>query len=121
MAAGARAEAAAKGERTIRVAALEEVPPGEAVGVRADGHEIVLCNLDGEIYALQGMCTHQDLPLDGGEIDDGVLTCEWHGAEFDVASGAARGLPASRPLHTYDAEVRDGEIHVTIRPRAACR
>ncbi len=106
--------------RTIRVASLDEVPPGEAIGFKAGGHEIVLCNLDGEIYALQGMCTHQDLPLDGGEVEDGVLTCEWHGAEFDVATGSVRGLPASRPLHTYDAEVRDGDIYVVIGERTAC-
>ena len=110
----------AKAERTVRVAARDGVPPGEAVGVKVDGHEFFNDTATTEIYTLQGMCTHQDLPLDGGEIDDGVLTCDWHGAEFDVASGAVRGLPASRPLHTFDAEVRDGEIYVVIRPRVAC-
>jgi nitrite reductase/ring-hydroxylating ferredoxin subunit len=75
--------------REIDVAALSAVPEGEARGFEVEGEEIVLCNVDGEIYALQGMCTHEDLPLDGGEVEDGVLTCEWHGAAFDVCSGAA--------------------------------
>jgi 3-phenylpropionate/trans-cinnamate dioxygenase ferredoxin component len=63
------------------------------------------------------MCTHQDLPLDGGEVADGVLTCEWHGAEFDVCTGKARALPATRALRTYDTRVRDGRIFVVLEER----
>jgi 3-phenylpropionate/trans-cinnamate dioxygenase ferredoxin subunit len=96
------------------VAELSKVPEGEAIGFKVDGHEIVLCNVDGEIYALEGMCSHEELPLDGGEIEDGVLTCEWHGAAFDVCSGAARTLPATRPLRTYETEVEDGRIYVAL-------
>ena len=98
--------------REIDVAATLAVPEGEARGFVVEGEEIVLCNVDGEFYALQGMCTHQDLPLDGGEVEDGVLTCEWHGAEFDVCSGTARTLPATRGLRTYETRVRDGRIYV---------
>jgi 3-phenylpropionate/trans-cinnamate dioxygenase ferredoxin subunit len=100
--------------REVDVAALSAVPEGEARGFEVEGVEIVLCNVDGEIYALQGMCTHEDLPLDGGEVEDGVLTCEWHGAAFDVCSGAARTLPATRPLRTYETEVEDGRIYVAL-------
>jgi len=96
------------------VAALSDVPEGEAIGFKVNGREIVLCNVDGEIYALEGMCTHEELPLDGGEIEDGLLTCEWHGAAFDVCSGAARALPAVRPLRTYDTRVEDGRVFVTF-------
>lgn len=100
--------------REIDVAALSAVPEGEARGFELEGKEVVLCNVEGEIYALQGMCTHQDLPLDGGEVEDGILTCEWHGAEFDVCSGSARTLPATRGLRTYEARVRDGRILVVL-------
>lgn len=98
--------------REIDVAALSAVPEGEARGFELEGREIVLCNVAGEIYALQGMCTHQELPLDGGEVEDGVLTCEWHGAEFDVCTGSAKTLPATRGLRTYETRVRDGRIYV---------
>jgi 3-phenylpropionate/trans-cinnamate dioxygenase ferredoxin subunit len=100
--------------REVDVAALSAVPEGEARGFEVEGVEIVLCNVDGEIYALQGMCTHEDLPLDGGEVEDGVLTCEWHGAAFDVCSGAARTLPATRALRTFDARVEGGRIRVLL-------
>lgn len=100
--------------REIDIAALSAVPEGEARGFEVEGEEIVLCNVDGEIYALQGMCTHEDLPLDGGEVEDGVLTCEWHGAAFDVCSGAARTLPATRALRTFETRVEGGRIHVVL-------
>jgi 3-phenylpropionate/trans-cinnamate dioxygenase ferredoxin component len=100
--------------REIPVAALTAVPEGEARGFEVEGVELVLCNVDGEIYALQGMCTHQDLPLDGGEVEGGVLTCEWHGAEFDVCTGAVRTLPATRRLRTFETRVTDGRIYVRL-------
>ena len=100
--------------REIDVAALTAVPEGEAREFELEGEAIVLCNVDGEIYALQGMCTHEDLPLDGGEVEDGVLTCEWHGAEFDVCTGTARTLPATRGLRTYETNVKDGRIYVIL-------
>ena len=97
------------------VARVTAVPEGEARGFRVGREEIVLCNLEGEIYALQGSCTHEELPLDGGEIEDGILTCEWHGARFDVRTGAVCSPPASVPLRGYDTRVDDeGRVFVTI-------
>lgn len=98
----------------INVAAAAAVPPGEARGFEVEGREIVLCNMDGEIHALEGMCTHEHLPLDGGEIEDGVMTCEWHGARFDVLSGRALSLPATQGLRTYDTRVEDGRVYVQL-------
>lgn len=91
------------------------VPEGEARGFTVNRREIVLCNVEGEIYALQGMCTHEELPLDGGEIEDGILTCEWHGATFDVCTGAVKGPPASIALKTFETRVDgEGRIFVTL-------
>jgi 3-phenylpropionate/trans-cinnamate dioxygenase ferredoxin component len=104
----------ATGIREVLVAALSAVPEGEARGFEVEGREIVLCHEGGEIYALEGMCTHQDLPLDGGVVEDGEVTCEWHGARFDVCSGAARGLPAVRGLRTYETRVEDGRVYVAV-------
>lgn len=97
------------------VTRITAVPEGEARGFTVSGEEIVLCNVEGEIYALQGICTHEELPLDGGEIEDGILTCEWHGAQFDACTGEVRGLPATRSLKTYPARVDDeGRVFVTV-------
>jgi len=96
------------------VTRITAVPEGEARGFTVGGREIVLCNVEGEIYALQGMCSHEALPLDGGEVEDGVLTCDWHGASFDVCTGRVLGLPATSPLRTYDTRVDDGRVFVTL-------
>lgn len=79
------------------------------------GREIVLCLVDDEVYALDGICTHEELPLDGGEVDDGVLECPWHGATYDVCTGRVLGLPAVTPLRTYPVRVdEEGNVFVTI-------
>ncbi|HEU0013482.1 MAG TPA: non-heme iron oxygenase ferredoxin subunit [Longimicrobium sp.] len=95
-------------------ARISAVPEGEARGFSVGGREIVLCNVEGEIYALQGMCSHEELPLDGAEVEDGVLTCDWHGASFDACTGRVLGLPATSPLRTYDTRVEDGRVFVTL-------
>ena len=98
-----------------RVARASAVPAGEARGCSVAGTEIVLCRVDDEIYALQGMCTHQELPLDGGEVEGGVLTCEWHGATFDVCSGRVLGPPATRGLRSYTVRVdEEGSVWVEL-------
>jgi len=91
-----------------RVARVSGVPEGEARGFTVNGREIVLCRVEDEVYALQGICTHQELPLDGGEVEGGVLTCEWHGATFDVCTGRVLGPPATQSLRTYPARVDPG-------------
>jgi 3-phenylpropionate/trans-cinnamate dioxygenase ferredoxin subunit len=95
-------------------AALGDVPEGEAREFNVGGREIVLCNVEGEIYALQGMCTHEDLPLDGGEVDGTTLVCNWHGATYDVCTGRATGLPATEPLQTFETRVDGDRIFVTV-------
>jgi nitrite reductase/ring-hydroxylating ferredoxin subunit len=97
----------------IEVAKLTAVPEGEARGFTAAGREIVLCNVEGEIYALEGTCSHEELPLDGGEVEDGTLTCDWHGATFDVCTGRATGLPATEGLKVYPTRV-DGEGRIFV-------
>jgi 3-phenylpropionate/trans-cinnamate dioxygenase ferredoxin component len=98
----------------VRVAAIDDVPPGSLLGVEVDGHSICLVNTEGEIYALRNNCTHRDFPLDTGELENGQVTCSWHGARFDVKSGRAVRLPAIKPVATYDVKVEDGEIFISL-------
>ena len=78
------------------------------------GHSLVLANVDGEVYALDDRCSHQEFPLSDGELDGASLECIYHGATFDVCSGRATGMPAIAPVKTYEVEVRDQEIYVQI-------
>jgi 3-phenylpropionate/trans-cinnamate dioxygenase ferredoxin subunit len=95
-----------------KVAAVADVPAGKVIVVDVDGQAIALCNVDGTIYAIDDVCTHDGGPLDQGELDGAQIECPRHGARFDVRTGRALTLPAVRGVHRYDTEVRDGEIYV---------
>ena len=96
----------------VRVAALDECPPGSLVGVEAEGRRIVLANVEGDIYALLDRCSHQDYPLSDGQLEGARLECIYHGAAFDVCSGRAVQLPAIRPVKSFEVEVRDGDVFI---------
>ncbi len=104
-----------QGEGTwVNVADLDECQPGTLLDVEAGQESIVLANIDGDLYALQNRCSHQDLPLSDGELDGDRLECLYHGARFDVCTGKAVGLPAIKPVEVYDVEVRGQEVYVRI-------
>ena len=96
----------------IRVAGEGDCPPGQLLGVEADGTKVVLANVDGHFYALRDRCSHADFPLHDGVLEGTELECIHHGARFDVCTGENRGFPAIRPVESYDVEVRDGEVFI---------
>jgi len=96
------------------VADLDDCPPGSLLEVEAGPELIVLANVDGNLYALQNRCSHQDLPLSDGELEGDRLECLYHGAKFDVCTGKAMELPAVKPVGTYAVELRGQEIYVQI-------
>ncbi len=98
----------------VKVADLGECPPGSLLDLEAGEERIVLVNVDGDFYALQNRCSHQDLPLSDGELDGDQLECLYHGARFDVCTGKAMALPAIRPVATCTVELRGREIYVQI-------
>ena len=74
----------------------------------------MLARREGEIFALEDRCSHEDFPLSEGEIVDGALECVLHGARFDLRTGRAFSLPAIRPVKTYRTEIREGDIYIEI-------
>jgi 3-phenylpropionate/trans-cinnamate dioxygenase ferredoxin subunit len=97
-----------------RVASLDDCPVGKLKGVMAGRQPIVLANVDGDVYALEDQCSHQEFPLSDGELDGADLTCIYHGARFDACTGRNKGLPAIRPVKSFPVEIRDGEIFVEV-------
>lgn len=98
----------------VRVATLDEVPPGKLLGVEVNGRRVCLANVEGEVYAFQDNCTHKDFPLSAGELDEHRLECAWHGARFDVRTGRAVALPAIKPVKTFEVKVEGEAIYVTV-------
>jgi nitrite reductase/ring-hydroxylating ferredoxin subunit len=98
----------------VRVAALDELPPGRLAYVDVDGLPIALANVDGVIYAFGDSCRHEGGPLSAGVLVGATVTCPWHGWTYDVRSGKSVVPPIGLRLPTYPVTVRDGAIYVEI-------
>ena len=80
--------------------------------VEVDGIAVLLCNVDGTMYAVEDVCTHDGGPLDQGEIQGSRIMCPRHGAMFDVTTGAVLTPPAVDPLPTYHVRVQGDDVIV---------
>ena len=93
----------------IKVATLSGIPIGESRLVEVDDVRVALFNLEGEIYAIEDVCTHDGGPLVEGEIVNVCqVMCPRHGARFDIRTGAALSFPAFEATNTYQVKV-DGD------------
>jgi 3-phenylpropionate/trans-cinnamate dioxygenase ferredoxin subunit len=101
----------------VVVCPVEELPPGEVKIVHAGQLAVGVYNLDGEYYALEDRCSHDDGPLCEGDVDleEGVAICPRHGAHIDIRTGQARTLPAVFPVDTFPVVVEDGIVKVDLR------
>jgi len=104
------AERLAGADGWARVAAAEELPDGAAATVYFRGDQVALFNVDGRVYALGNRCSHANGPLSEGAVEDGCVTCPYHGSRFDLATGEPRGGPAVKPVATYRVKVEDGAV-----------
>jgi 3-phenylpropionate/trans-cinnamate dioxygenase ferredoxin component len=100
----------------LTVGPVEELPPGEVKIVRAGELAIGVYNLNGDYYAIEDRCSHDDGPLAEGDFDveTGVAICPRHGSEFDIKTGRALSLPAYQPVEAFEVFVEDGLIKVRI-------
>jgi nitrite reductase/ring-hydroxylating ferredoxin subunit len=97
-----------------RVADRSAVSSGKSLCVQVDGRSIALFELDGTVLALDDTCTHAGGPLSEGEVEEGGVVCPWHGAKFDLRTGAALGPPASSPVKSYPVRIQGQEIWVEL-------
>jgi 3-phenylpropionate/trans-cinnamate dioxygenase ferredoxin subunit len=91
---------------------VSEITPGSTRRVEVDGDAVLLCNVDGTLYAIEDVCTHDGGELDQGELEGNRIMCPRHGAYFDVTTGAALTLPAVLPVRTYTVRVEGDAIFV---------
>jgi nitrite reductase (NADH) small subunit len=97
----------------LTVARASDVPPGTAAMVEAGERELALYNVDGVFYATQAECLHMRGPLGHGELEGCVLTCPWHGWQYDVRTGENE-FDRALQLETFDVVVEDGEVKVVL-------
>ena len=103
----------------VDVCPLEELPPGSVKIVHAGPVYVGVYNLNGELYALEDRCSHDDGPLAEGDIelvdeDLAVAICPRHGARFDIRTGRPLSLPATEPVEAFPVRVEDGIVKLTV-------
>jgi len=95
-----------------RVCSLAEIPEGEVRVVECGGRSLALSNVDGELHAIDNLCTHDNGPLGEGRLQRGRVICPRHGAAFDAKTGAALTLPAVKGVGSYAVTVEGNDVFV---------
>lgn len=98
----------------VDVGPIASVPVGSKAAVEIGGEAVGLYNVDGEIYAMDDLCTHDEAYLSEGDFNPsaGTIRCPRHSSHFDVRTGRPRTLPAILPVQVYEAKVEQGRILV---------
>ncbi|MCY4061451.1 MAG: Rieske 2Fe-2S domain-containing protein [Chloroflexi bacterium] len=102
-----------EGNNFVSVARFEDLKGKGCITVHPNGKTLALFLYGDRVYALDNRCPHMGFPLDKGSVEDGILSCHWHHARFDLASGGAFDLWAD-DIDSFPVELRDGEIYVDL-------
>ena len=88
----------------VKVAQTSEIPAGQGKCVEVEGRRLAIFNVDGSYYAIDDVCQHQGGPLGEGELNGKIVTCPWHGWEYDVTSG----------INTFDTDLKQEQFQVKV-------
>jgi nitrite reductase/ring-hydroxylating ferredoxin subunit len=102
--------------RYLRAASLAEIQAAGCLPVQLEGHGVALYAHDGTISAVDNRCPHMGFPLHRGTVRDGVLTCHWHHARFDLSSGGTFDQWAD-DVRVYPVAIRGDEVWVDLTPQ----
>ena len=94
-----------------RAANTAEVPPGTIKEFQVEGKAVAVANAGGKFYAISNTCLHRGGPLGQGPLEGKIVTCPWHGWEYDVTTGKIIQNPAVG-VNSYPIEIRGDEIFV---------
>jgi nitrite reductase (NADH) small subunit/3-phenylpropionate/trans-cinnamate dioxygenase ferredoxin subunit len=96
------------------VAKVSEVPTGKGKPVTVGGKTLALFNVEGTFYAIDGECPHRNAPLAEGEVQGKELECPWHGARFNLETGAVLCPPAKHDVKSYKVQVTGEEVQIDV-------
>ncbi|OGX06358.1 MAG: hypothetical protein A3G87_01795 [Omnitrophica bacterium RIFCSPLOWO2_12_FULL_50_11] len=96
----------------VKVAARSEIAPGTAKKVEVNGKEVAVFHIDGRFYAIGETCPHRGGPLSEGTVEEKVVTCPWHGWQFDVTDGVSPVNPAAK-VDCYPVKLEGDDVTVS--------
>jgi nitrite reductase/ring-hydroxylating ferredoxin subunit len=98
----------------VKVCQLSDVPTGSMFPVDVVENHLVIVNVEGTLYAVDRICTHETADLSTGFLIDSEVTCPLHLSRFDVTNGTVKNPPATRPLRTYKLRVEGTTVSVQL-------
>ena len=98
----------------VKVASTDEVGPGSCKTFDVSGSRIALFNVAGNFYAMDDTCAHRGGPLGEGTLDGAIVTCPWHGWQYDVSSGACQTNPRVQMV-CHEVRVEDKLVKVALK------
>lgn len=101
-------------ERFVSVAALADVPEGEARVFEVEERKVLLSKVEGQIYAVENVCSHDDGPLGEGTLEGHAIVCPRHGARFDIRDGSVLSMPAAFPIRSYPTRIEKDQVLVDL-------
>jgi 3-phenylpropionate/trans-cinnamate dioxygenase ferredoxin subunit len=100
----------------LRACATGELPDGTALPVVLDGVPVAVVRSAGEVYAIHDVCSHANVPLSEGEVEEQTIECWLHGSRFDLVTGRPTGLPATKPVPVYPVKIDGDDVLVDVSP-----
>ena len=98
----------------LPVAGANQIAPGDFIQVDTGNAFILVCNVNGELLAIEDQCTHDGSSMAGGCMEGDQIICPRHGARFCLRSGAALTPPAYDAVQTFPVRIHDGNIEVEV-------
>ena len=96
---------------------IESLSPGDRTTVTSGDRKIVVFNIDGDLYAIDGSCAHRGGPLEQGVVRDGVVTCPWHLHRYDIKTGERTDFHEIRQA-VYPISIEDGVVMIELPEQA---
>ncbi len=97
-----------------RACAVDDVEDGAAMRVTVDGVPVAIVRSEGEVFAIHDVCSHANVPLSEGEVEDQTIECWLHGSRFDLVTGRPTGLPAITPVPVYPVKIDGDDVYVAV-------
>jgi 3-phenylpropionate/trans-cinnamate dioxygenase ferredoxin subunit len=98
----------------VRVCALADLPEQGAIGIEVGDLPVAVVRVDGEVFALRDVCSHEEVPLSEGDVYDHTVECWLLGSCFVLRTGASTGPPATKPVPTYPVKVEGDDVYVAV-------
>jgi nitrite reductase/ring-hydroxylating ferredoxin subunit len=98
----------------VRVCALGDLAEDTPHRVEVDGVPVSVVRTAGDVFAINDICSHANVSLSEGEVEDCQIECWLHGSSFDLRTGKPSGLPATRPVPVYPVKIVGDDVLVSV-------